>query len=124
LPGQLTVGVKKDEKRLLDEVYAWVAANLPSQQAITERVTWMELTKPMRKPKATWSPGSPLTLNIEMSPMSRAAQGCRLPGRKRIVDMVTLRINDCFSWGAARLNQHGETSRLARAVRPTAPQGS
>src|SRR3954469_6298905 len=50
--------------------------------------------------------------------------GCRLPGGKRIVDMVTLRINDRFGWGAARLNQHGETSRLARAVRPTAPQGS
>ena len=34
--------------------------------------------------------------------------GCRLPGRERIVDMVTLRINDRFGWGAARLNQHGE----------------
>jgi len=30
----------------------------------------------------------------------------RLPpsGKKKIVDMVTLRINDRFSWGAARLN--------------------
>jgi hypothetical protein len=50
--------------------------------------------------------------------------GCRFPGRIRIVDMVTLRINDRFGWGAARLNQHGETSRLARAVRPNALQGS
>jgi hypothetical protein len=45
-------------------------------------------------------------------------------GKQNIVDIVTLWINDRFGWGAARLNQHGETSPLARAVRPTAPQGS